>query len=129
MKVYIITSGEYSDYHIDTVAATMEDALSRLGKIAAEAWGDPYITEWDTDTGEPVTGSSEHRYDVHWDPANGAQLFPDVIESTYNRTHIHHYWYDACFEVNGILARDETHAIKIAAEIKAQFEAEREGLI
>lgn len=128
MKVYIITSGEYSSYRIESVAATLEDALSRLGKIVATHWVKPYITEWDTDTGEPVSCPFDRRYDVHWDLTYKPALSPDVTCSNESRTGVD-YWCGEYFDVNGIRANDETHAIKIAAEIKAQFEAEWEGLI
>lgn len=49
MKVYIVTTGEYSDYHIDEVFTDLEQAqlycAARNGVVCAEY----YIEEWETD--------------------------------------------------------------------------------
>ena len=52
MKVYIVTSGSYSDYHIDAVCETREKAEKILALISdKDYWhDDAQIEEYDTDT-------------------------------------------------------------------------------
>ena len=50
MKIYIVTSGEYSDYHINAVFSTKEEAekYCALNNKAGDNWTDCEIEEWDT---------------------------------------------------------------------------------
>lgn len=48
MKVYVITKGEYSDYHICSVCLDKEEAERRL-KLFSSDWEDAMIEEYDTD--------------------------------------------------------------------------------
>lgn len=47
MKVYIVTSGCYSDYHIDAVCLD-KDQAERLAQ-AIYGWDEGHVAEWDTD--------------------------------------------------------------------------------
>lgn len=50
-KVYIVTSGEYSDYHIDACFSTKQKAQEfiRNAEKTEELWDRPRIEEWDLD--------------------------------------------------------------------------------
>lgn len=50
-KVYIVTSGEYSDYHIDACFSTKQKAQEYIKNVekTKEFWGKPSIEEWDLD--------------------------------------------------------------------------------
>lgn len=51
MKVYIVTEGSYSDYHIDSVFTNKEQAELRVATLELQGSYDcPDISEWDTDT-------------------------------------------------------------------------------
>lgn len=49
MKVYIVTSGCYSDYHIDAVCLDKEEAEIIAENINGYFCEDPEVQEWDTD--------------------------------------------------------------------------------
>lgn len=49
MKVYVITEGNYSDYHICTVTTNKERA-EKLVKIFSDNWDDAKIEEYDTES-------------------------------------------------------------------------------
>lgn len=54
-KVYIVTSGDYSDYSIDSVFSTREAAEKRCAVWRQEElWGDPRIEEYDLEDGSNV---------------------------------------------------------------------------
>lgn len=48
MTVYVVTSGEYSDYHIDAIFSTMEQAELYCA-VHERKLDNPYIEEWETD--------------------------------------------------------------------------------
>ena len=50
-KVYIVTSGEYSDYHIDACFSTKQKAQEFIknAEKTKEFWTEPRIEEWDLD--------------------------------------------------------------------------------
>ena len=50
-KVYIVTSGEYSDYHIDACFSTKQKAQEYIknAEKTEKFWNEPSIEEWDLD--------------------------------------------------------------------------------
>lgn len=50
-KVYIVTSGEYSDYQIDACFSTKQKAKEFIknAKETKEFWSEPRLEEWDLD--------------------------------------------------------------------------------
>ena len=50
-KIYIVTNGCYSDYHIEACFSTKEKAKEYIknGKTTKQFWGEPDIEEWDID--------------------------------------------------------------------------------
>ena len=50
-KVYIVTSGEYSDYHIDACFSTKQKAQEYIknAEKTEKFWDEPSIEEWDLD--------------------------------------------------------------------------------
>ena len=55
-KVYIVTSGEYSDYHIDACFSTKQKAQEFIknAKKTKEFWDEPSIEKWDLDGGNDI---------------------------------------------------------------------------
>lgn len=50
MKVYVVTSGEYSDYHIDAVCIDKATAETIAHSIEENGYDySPYVAEYDTD--------------------------------------------------------------------------------
>ena len=54
MKIYVVTSGCYSDFRIDAMFSTREKAQKYIDAAKFDDWDDINgITEWDVDT-EPI---------------------------------------------------------------------------
>lgn len=126
--IYVVTQGKYSDYHI--IAATLDKTLAT--KIAEkfsddDGWDDCRVEEYPdaevmlrplwcvyfTTSGEVYEcRESTSAYDYH-------HTRSDVIETVYKRH------YDMTVYVQ---ADTEEAAIKIAAEKRAQYLAEKIGL-
>lgn len=62
MKIYVITAGEYSDYHICAASLDKEQA-EYLRKIYSDGWDDAQIEEFDTDQ-NPVISALRKFYRV-----------------------------------------------------------------
>jgi hypothetical protein len=122
-KIYIITAGDYSDYHIVTVFSTKE-----LAEAYIERWGKGYdarIEEWNVDGVNPYQHPHLDFFrvgmwsngDLMWSHplSPPAEPLEDQIYPTANgRKYIYVY----CW------ARDEQHAIKIANERRTRAIAE-----
>ena len=123
MKVYVITQGCYSNYHICAVTLDAQEA-ERLKKIYSDSYDEADVEEWDTDDHKDML-CGRNPYVVHFykngsttvrmDWACEGQFQPDVILSKYE-------------DIVRLYAADSEAAVKIAAEKRAQAMAEREGL-
>lgn len=135
MKVYIVTSGIYSDYHIDGVFLSQEQAEIYCGaKYDTDFSGDPfYIEEWDTDENDieviPGTKVNYHviiskGFSAEWDRVRAyitlkpLRPFEFINTSTYLDG-----WYDAVLGTD-----DEDKILKIFRDWLAQKKAEEAGL-
>lgn len=49
MKVYVVTEGSYSDYHIDSIFSTREKADIRVALLNSSDYRDADVEEWDVD--------------------------------------------------------------------------------
>jgi len=122
-KVYIVTSGSYSDYHINAVFSTEELAQGYIDR-----WGtsDYDIEEWDLDNPNPFERVGKDYYYVairkDGDILDGAKKMPpsaqdeSIIPAVYGTT--------MPWMVVYCWATDEKHAIKIANEKRTQAIAE-----
>ena len=61
MKIYIITKGSYSDYHICGVAVDLKEA-ERLQNINTDEWDIACIETYDTEDNGEIEGWLKHRY-------------------------------------------------------------------
>lgn len=118
MKVYVITKGCYSDYHIvgvsldKTRAEEIANAVSEEPKSLYEA----HVEEYDTDAF--VTG---FRYFVWYDRYNKWNASID----DYDEHQINHAYSDRRFVV---YAKDTMHAVKIAQDMRAEYLAKEKGV-
>lgn len=125
MKVYVITQGCYSDYHICAVTLDEQEA-ERLRKVYSETYDQARVEEYDTDGPEAKNGlDGRVPYCVCF-RENGATSVSMSYESaeTFRPGIELYYGYDLV----KLLAADSEAALKIAAEKRAQALAEREGL-
>lgn len=124
-KVYVITKGAYSDYHICAVAATKEIA-EKLQKIYSEdSWNDAIIEEYD------LNGARDDVrvfYDVTFKDDRVSACFNEYGEKESIYFFKGNKWQSDCMIVC-VKARDEDHAIKIAQDRRAEYLAKKEGIV
>ena len=61
MKIYIVTKGSYSDYHICGVAVDLKEA-ERLQNVNTDEWDMARIETYDTEDNGEIEGWLKHRY-------------------------------------------------------------------
>jgi hypothetical protein len=127
MKVYAITKGCYSDYHICCVTTDKEKA-EVLAKKFSSRYDPADVEEYDTEEWE--AGVDRDRYIITFDERGNVVHVeeggsfdygvPDnrVYRAHGNKNHLH----------AEVLAKDTTGAVKIAAEKRAKYLAEQAGL-
>ena len=122
MKIYIITKGEYSDYRICAVATDSEKA-DQLAEFFSSKYEKAEVEEYDTDDAPDLTeGKIVFRvhFDKHGNVVSVEEWFKDYWDSLpfqHNRNLVVH-----------VLANTKEAAIKIGAEKRAKFLAEKMGL-
>lgn len=133
MKVYVITSGEYSDYHICAVALDHKKAEMLKEKFDRDNYTGATIEEYDTEEYEGVmNGKSVYR--IFFNASGDCDEIMDCSEEGLNCYHLQ--WskeepnYIPCTGrcIVYVLADSEKAAIKIAAERRAKYLAEKMGL-
>lgn len=132
-KVYVITMGSYSDYHICAVALDREKA-ERLCEVLPGWCGDvPEIEEWDTEKYEDLLTGRKPYFVIFLENGNvfnagekdwGVEYFEPGIEET---NCVHNEEWVPALRVN-LYADNKEAAIKIAAEKRAMYLAEKEGI-
>lgn len=120
MKIYVITQGSYSDYHIIGVT---EDRIKaeNIQKIFNKAYCGAEIEEYDTEDINII----QPGYKYYCVTSEG-----DVEEETYyidldKRVYEPPRWSLSTY----VFAKDEEHARKIAQDRFAEYRAEKEGLV
>ena len=121
-KIYIVTSGTYSDYGIDGVFDTKEVAEKHIEAFGKGRWDEMNIEEWQLNPNEASLKKGLKAYRVRIDKQGNAKEtewadssfgfkgeLPD-ISFTYDNKLMNCY----CF------ARDRVHAVKIANEKRTQ---------
>jgi hypothetical protein len=130
-KVYLVTSGSYSDYGVDAVFDTREGAELFIATFRRESWMDAFeIEEWNLNPFEPQmrAGLLPFFVDMRRDGETIAVRAADAHDTKFyavpvvwnNDRHRHNH----CAFV--MMATDETHAVKIANERRVQMIAMNE---
>lgn len=127
MKVYIITKGDYSDYHICAVTTDKKKAeMLRKAYNDLDGWRNARIETYDTDEFLTEIESGLKLYDCTMERDKPMFIFEvdlDYMNSSdfkvrYNRsTYCVYVW-----------AKDEEHALKIASDKIAEYKANKEGI-
>ena len=138
MKIYVITKGSYSSYHICAVATDKKKA-KKLAKIYTDRYDDAKVEEYDTEDCEDLL-SGKVPYEVIFDVAGEVLDARKVIDvwdfnPVVSLTRVYEHGinfhcpgrYSAALSV-GLYASSEEEAIKIAAEKRAKYLAEKNGL-
>ena len=127
MKVYVITTGEYSDYEILAVATDYDEAVRKMIKFSPTYTG-ARIEEYDTedDAYRGYDAPKNKAFDVRYDFQNKQFLVgtsvTDYLTVCYKPEG--HYRDYEFFKAEGVRAKDEQGAIKIAADYMARCRAE-----
>lgn len=114
--VYVLTKGDYSDYHIIGVYSTRDEAEKGVIEYDSE-WGTPSIEEWDVDK-HPAHPEGMLAYKVHMDRDGNSEVHREGCDDFKGDD-----WapYGDNQRVSfRMWARDEQHAVKIANERRMQ---------
>lgn len=133
MKVYVITSGEYSDYHIDAIALDKNEAVEKCATLNALVRGDDYcyIEEYDTeDMKISMDGKTNMLFRIRVLKNGGWEEFKDgtpVVEQESIKTKYYGSKYIIC---RAVLPADTTNeqAKKIMLDRIAEFKAKKAGI-
>ena len=120
--IYVVTAGDYSDYHIEGVYSTKEKARLAVKLFGLDDFNDENIEEWKLDETLPhpkgmwfyVVEMNEEG-DVNETKIENAKYAENFIKDRWrpygDDVHIDFYMW----------AKDEKHAIKIANEMRIQL--------
>jgi hypothetical protein len=131
MKVYVVTHGDYSDYHICAIFSTekkaQEYADSFVDKEGNASYNQASIQKWevDEDCAVPV-GMRIFRIKLDvftGDVCDSELIYPDDSEELDYPDKVVSDWCGSEYTIT-VLARDRDHAIKIANEKLAQYKAD-----
>lgn len=135
-KVYIVTSGDYSSYRILAVFSTRKmakaycDLYNRAGHYNKADY-----EPWDLDGEQELVQSGGLWWTVAFDGGGDVINSYASVEKKGAEVSMKDKYYligrspSNALVVTGIVAPDKESAIKVAAERRAQFLAEREGIV
>jgi hypothetical protein len=132
MKIYITTSGEYSDYHITAVFSDKEKAQEYADIFSC---GSNYIEEYELDKipNGWERGMKSWSVSIYDDPNIGAiarlaDSSPINEEFSYHTANELYSWDNkGSYGWTNCWAKDEEHAIKICSERRAIYFASKVG--
>ena len=141
-KVYVVTSGEYSDYGIDSIFSSIEAAEKRCATW--DGCDDPNIEEYELEDGTNILIDQVYRglnfgmdyisyndsISVYWDMKYGTKPFHVQIRLSEKLTSINNKkieLYHGTIPVNKTIT-DDNEAEKIIYDRIAKWKAERIGL-
>lgn len=124
-KVYVITKGAYSDYHICAVTLDKNTAEKLAKKYSEDSWSEAVIEEYDL---EDFSKSERFMYCVTFGD-NGISCSFEEYEHTEKI-----FYHKNAFTGQGgmtvyVKARDEAQAKKIAQDRRAEYLAKKEGVV
>lgn len=129
MKVYVITKGVYSDYHICGVAVDREIA-EKLVPLFSDKLYDAHIEEYDTD--RPLQClAGRFPFTVYFYRDGDVIAYNKMESNEFQENIIKSYDDNENRYVEmfvSVVATNSTHAIKIACDKRAQYLAEKAGV-
>lgn len=129
MKIYIITKGDYSSYHICAVSTDKKKAET-LRKAFSDSWDEAQIETYESDEFLTEIENGFKLYDcaIKEDGDMSITTFEssiDYIDSSNFKVKKYKMAPGYCVYV---WAKDKEHARKIAADKIAEFKAKKEGV-
>lgn len=122
MKIYVVTRGNYSDYHI--ITATVDPTRAEaIRKLYDGSYEEARVEVFDSDLILPLLEGQRRFLISFWANGDVYHSYSDMEVDEPNVCEFHNgELYVTCF------ARDLEHAIKIASERRAQYIAQKKGL-
>jgi len=133
MKIYIITKGEYSDYHI-CAATTDKNTAKKLLQLYRDRWDEPKIETYDDGSARDILNGA-CVWDVYINSQNMAfrackNYHPVAIPDNINQVERIEDW-QLCGENEdytiSVVAKSKEHAEKIAQDIFAEYKYNEQG--
>ena len=130
-KLYAVTEGDYSEYHIVTLCsneATARRIVERLNQacLSEYGWKGGYRVEEYID-GEVYKDESLHPYFVRWHE-NSCEVENEPDADYCFRGTVYTYTDGTVWGIY-VFAKDKQEALKIASEKRAKITAERTGVV
>jgi hypothetical protein len=126
MKVYVITKGEYSDYHICAVATDPEKA-DALAKFCSDKYDSAEVEEYDTEDVPDLT-KGMNLFLVRFSPSGDVVDIRDASPEVWKDGEIREFVAKPGSVYVAVQANMEEDAIKIGAERRAKYLAQKMGL-
>jgi len=115
-KVYVVTSGQYSDYGINAIFSTRERALDYIQAFEDDGYHSMGIEEYELDVLKP---NGRRAFNVRLDGVTGDVIRAEIASSSYSFDIGNEFYKDIQGNFHGnVLAKDRDHAIKIVSEKK-----------
>lgn len=126
MKVYVITQGAYSDYHICGVSLDKEKAET-IRKFCSDEWDEAQVEEYDTECFSDILGLSPYLVRRNKDGSATVKARDGMIDSAVRERNM------VFKDAHGgryvqVFATDDRHALKIGIDLILQHLAEKKGL-
>lgn len=122
MKIYVITKGSYSDYHICAVSTNQKNA-EKLQKIFSDKWDQAMIEEYESDQYLTETESGMELYKCVTGKDGTILADMSIINLDYMDDYDFQVRYLANKYIVYVWAKDSEHAKKIATDKIAEFKA------
>ena len=122
MKIYVITKGSYSGYHICAVSTNQKNA-EKLQKIFSGRWDQAMIEEYEADQYLTETESGMELYKCVMGKDGTILADMSIIDLDYMDDCDFRVRYLANEYIVYVWAKDSEHAKKIAADKIAEFKA------
>lgn len=126
MKVYVITKGEYSDYHICAVATDPEKA-DALAKFYSTKYDSAVVEERDTEDAPDLTKGT-NLFRICFSPSGDVTDISGEDPDFYEDGEIREFVIEPGFVYVVVQANTQEDAIKIGAERRAKYLAQKMGL-
>lgn len=128
MKVYVVTEGDYSDYHIVGVTTDLETAKAYC-KISAGDWYEPKVEAYDTKDFADIRTAKPYRVIMEEDGTTTTEeedgfSYESAVE--HQVQHIRRWAGRPSYYEVVVLAEDKQHARKIAADYIAEAKWEEQ---
>lgn len=124
-KVYIITKGAYSDYHICAATLDKNTAVKLAKKYSEDSWNEAVIEEYNL---ENFTKGERFMYCVTFGNYGISCSFEEY-EHTENIVYHKNAFTGEDRLIVYVKAQDEEHAKKIAQDRRAEYLAKKEGVV